>query len=360
MLNKKIFVSVVIAFLFTFGMFTSSFAEKKPQFKVAWSIYAGWMPWDYAGQSKILKKWADNYNIDIKLIRMDYIPSIEAYVSEQVDACVMTNMECLDMPATSGIDSTALILGDYSNGNDALLVRDNLKINDLKGKDISLVELSVSHYLLVRGLEMNKMKENDVKIINTSDSDIGPIFLSNKSQKAVVTWNPIVMEIEQTPGVSKILTSADIPGEILDLMIVNTKTLKKNPALGKALTGAWYEIMSLMTKKGPESEKALTSMASAAECSLTEYKAQLKTTAMYYNPKKAIEFTKGKEIQKKMNFVRQFCFNHGLLGENAKNANGIGILYPDGTVQGNKNKVKFRFDTSFMQMAADGKLKLTK
>lgn len=357
MFNKKIFTLVSIAFLIGFGIFSNGFAENKPKFKVAWSIYAGWMPWDYAGQSKILDKWADSYNIDIELIRMDYIPSVEAYVSEQVDACVMTNMECLDMPATSGIDSTALIVGDYSNGNDALLVRDNLKISDLKGKEISLVELSVSHYLLVRGLEMNNMKESDVKVVNTSDSDIGPIFLSNKSQKAVVTWNPIVMEIEQTPGVSKILTSADIPGEILDLMIVNTKTLKKNPALGKALTGAWYEIMSIMSQKGIESEKALTSMAKAAECSLIEYKAQLKTTAMFYEAKNAVEFTQGKDIKTKMDFVRQFCFNHGLLGENAKNANGIGILYPDGTVQGNKEKIKFRFDTSFMKMAVDGKLK---
>jgi NitT/TauT family transport system substrate-binding protein len=27
------------------------------------------------------------------------------------------------------------------------------------------------------------------------------------------------------------------------MMVVNTQTLKDNPALGKALTGAWYEMM---------------------------------------------------------------------------------------------------------------------
>jgi len=332
--------------------------QAQGKFKVAWSIYAGWMPWDYAGQSGILKKWADNYGIEIELIRMDYIPSVEAYVAGQVDACVMTNMECLDMPAASGIDSTALIVGDYSNGNDALLVRDNLKIKDLKGKEISLVELSVSHYLLARALEMNGMKERDVKVVNTSDSDIGPIFLSNTSQKAVITWNPIVMEIEQTPGISKIFTSADIPAEILDLMVVNTKTLKKNPKLGKALTGAWYEIMAIMSAKGPKTEKALSAMAKAAECSLTEYKAQLKTTAMYYDAAKAVKFTESAEIKKKMDFVRQFCFSHGLLGENAKSVDVVGIQYPDGSVQGDAKSVTFRFDTSFMKMAASGQLKL--
>lgn len=356
---KKIKLKSVIISVLVFVLcitFTSVNSYAKPTFKVAWSIYAGWMPWDYAGASGILKKWADKYGIGIELVRMDYIPSVEAYVAKQVDACVMTNMECLDMPAASGIDSTALIVGDYSNGNDAILVRDNLKIRDLKGQSISLVELSVSHYMLARCLEMNSLEEKDVKLVNTSDSDIGPIFISNPSQKVVITWNPIVMEIEQTPGVSKIFTSADIPEEILDLMIVNTNKLKKNPDFGKALVGAWYEIMDIMSKKGAETDKALSFMAKSAECSLTEYKAQLKTTAMYYKAKDAVKFTESVEIKKKMEFVRQFCFSHQLLGENAKSVDVVGIRYPDGSVHGDPKSITFRFDTTYMKMAAENKL----
>lgn len=130
------------------------------------------------------------------------------------------------MPAASGIDSTVLVVGDYSNGNDALLTRGGVGIKDLPGKTINLVELSVSHYLLNRALETNGLSERDVQLQNISDADIGPIFLADTSQQAVVTWNPIVMEIEQAPGVDKIFTSADIPGEIIDLMAVRTDVLK--------------------------------------------------------------------------------------------------------------------------------------
>jgi NitT/TauT family transport system substrate-binding protein len=356
-MNKmKAVCTVLIIFALFIGV-ASQQLWAKPKFKVAWSIYAGWMPWDYAGQSGILKKWADTYGIEIELVRMDYVPSIEAYVAKQVDACVMTNMECLDMPAASGIESTIVIMGDYSNGNDAILVRDNLKIKDLKGQKIYLVELSVSHYLLARCLEMYGLKESDVELINTSDSDIGPVFLSNKSQKVVITWNPIVMQIEQNPGISKIFTSSDIPGEILDLMVVNTSTLKKNPELGKALTGAWYEIMGIMSKRGVESDRALSEMAKSAGCSLTEYKAQLKTTAMFYTAQNAVEFTESQELKKKMEFVRQFCFKHGLLGERARSVDVVGIQYPDGAIQGDPKSVTFRFDTTYMKMAAQDKLK---
>ncbi len=349
-MKKTVLLVLILCVLLILPAFSA------PRFKVAWSIYAGWMPWDYAKESGILKKWADKYEIEIELVRMDYIPSVEAYVARQVDACVMTNMECLDMPAASGIDSSAIIVGDYSNGNDALLVRDNLQIKDLKGKEISLVELSVSHYLLARCLELNGMKEKDVKIINTSDADIGPVFLANKSLKAVITWNPIVMQIEQSPGISKLFTSADIPEEILDLLIVNTEVLKKHPQLGKALTGAWYEVMAIMSQKGPDADKALKVMADSAECSLAEYKAQLKTTAMYYRPVEALAFVEGAAIKEKMDFVRQFCFSHGLLGENARSVDILGIQYPDGSVQGDPKNIRFRFDQRFMEMAADGKL----
>jgi NitT/TauT family transport system substrate-binding protein len=284
---------------------------------------------------------------------MDYIPSIEAFVAKQVDGCVMTNMEALDMPASSGVDSTVVIMGDYSNGNDAILTRENIGIKDLPGNDVSLVELSVSHYLLGRALDMNGLKESDVTLINTSDSDIGPVFLSDESQKVVVTWNPIVMEIEQTPGVSKIFTSADIPGEILDMMVVRTEVLKESPELGKALVGAWYEVLNLMAKGDAE---ALEFMAESAGTSLDNYKAQLKTTAMFYTPQEAVEYTKSADIKEKMNFVRQFCFNHGLLGEGAESVDIVGILYPDGTVQGDSNNINMRFDTTYMELAAEGKL----
>ena len=348
---------IVLVALFAILTLNSGIAQAKPEkFKVAWSIYAGWQPWDYANRSGILKKWADKYNIEIELVRMDYIPSVEAYVAKKVDACVMTNMEALDMPAASGITTTVVIMGDFSNGNDAILTRGGMGIKGLKGEELYLVELSVSHYLLARALEMNNMKESDVTLVNTSDSDIAPAFIANKSLKAVITWNPLVMQILQEPGVGKIYDSSQIPGEILDMMVVRTEVLSKNPELGKALTGAWYEVMGIMSQRGATADESMSIMAESAGCSLTEYKMQLKTTAMFYRPQEAVDYTSGEEIKQKMNYVRNFCFAHGLLGENARSVDEVGIKYPDGTIQGDQENLQMIFDASFMELAADNKL----
>src|SRR6201993_516151 len=144
---------------------------QKPTFTVGWSIYAGWTPYHYMQKSGLLKKWADKYGVTIKIQRFDYAPSLDAFVARNIDACAMTNMEALDMPAASGVPTTVLIIGDYSNGNDALLVRSGLQIKDLAGKKLLLVEKTVSEYLFDRAMTINGLRDQikRTRMINTSD-----------------------------------------------------------------------------------------------------------------------------------------------------------------------------------------------
>lgn len=172
-------------------------AGSKKKFIHAVSIYAGWMPWYYAWEKGIVKKWADKMGIEIEVVYMDYGPSLTAF-GDAADSAVMTNMEALDVPAAGGIDTTAIIMGDYSNGNDAILTRGISDIKGLAGQEVMLVDNTVSHYMLVRALEMNGLKESDVKILPTSDKTIQTAFLSDPSKKVVVTWNPMVMGLERS------------------------------------------------------------------------------------------------------------------------------------------------------------------
>src|SRR6266404_1830378 len=159
-------------------------ADPRPSFTVGWSVYVGWNPYYYMAKSGILKKWADKYGVNIKVQRFDYAPSLDAFVAKNIDACSMTNMEALDMPAASGVETTSIITGDFSNGNDALLVRNGLTLQTLAGKKVLLVEKTVSQYLFERAMAMNGQESQirRVKLVNTSDSDIAGAFLGDTSQ----------------------------------------------------------------------------------------------------------------------------------------------------------------------------------
>ena len=335
---------------------TPAKAAEKTTFNVAWSIYVGWMPWDYAQSSGILKKWADKYGITIKLTQMDYIESINQYTAGKFDGCVMTNMDMLTIPSAGGVDSTALIVGDYSNGNDGVVLKGaGKKLADIKGQSVNLVELSVSHYLLARGLESVGLAERDIKVVNTSDADIVSAF-ATPGVTATVTWKPQLSEVTAMPKTTLVFDSSKTPGEILDLMVVNSEVLKANPKLGKALVGAWYETLALMLANDAKATAALESMAKASGTDLAGFKGQLATTFLYSTPATAVAASKSPDLVKKMDLVRKFSFDHGLLGEGAKTVDAVGIEFPGGVTLGNKANLKLRFDPTYMQMAVDKKL----
>ncbi|MEL6480869.1 MAG: putative urea ABC transporter substrate-binding protein [Pseudomonadota bacterium] len=332
----------------------SASAEEKTSFRLAWSIYVGWMPWGYLEDSGIMDKWAEKYGIDVEIVQInDYVESINLYTAGQFDGVSATNMDTLSIPAGGGVDTTALIVGDFSNGNDAVILKGEGGLADLKGKPVNLVELSVSHYLLARGLDSVGLAESDLSgVINTSDADMIAAFATDDVE-AVVTWNPLVSTIMEEPNATKLFDSSDIPGEIIDMMVVNTDVLEANPAFGKAVAGAWYEVMALM-KAGDE--EVLTALAEASGTDLAGYKAQLASTEMFWDPADAVAFVKSDALPTTMVNVAEFLFDKGILGEGAPSADFVGVAYPDGSTTGDAENVNLRYDVTYMQMAADGAL----
>ena len=331
-------------------------AEEKQKFSIAWTIYAGWIPWKYADESGIMKKWADKYGIEVRIVQVnDYVESINQYTAGQFDGVVATSMDTLSIPSASGVDTTALIVGDYSNGNDGIVSKQADSIAGFKGGKVHLVELSVSHYLLARALASVGLSERDVSIVNTSDADIVAAYATPEVTHAV-TWNPLLDQIAATPGTRKIYDSSSIPGHIKDLTVVNSATLADNPAFGKALVGAWFEMMAILESPGPEGQKMRAMLGEASGTDRAGYESQLARLKMFWKPADAVAFVKSTQAYDAMDSVRRFSFDHGLLGEGASDADFVGISFPDGKQLGNAGNTMLRFDTTYMQMAADGKL----
>jgi NitT/TauT family transport system substrate-binding protein len=331
-------------------------AAPKTEFNIGWSIYAGWMPWPYAEQAGIVKKWGDKYGITIKFVQVnDYIESVNQYTAGKLDGVTVANMDALTIPAAGGKDTSAIILGDYSNGNDAVLLKGAGDVAGIKGRQVYLAELSVSHYLLARALEKNGMKLTDVKTVNTSDADIAAAF-SAPDVTAAVAWNPQVTTMTGVAGTKAVFTSADIPGEILDLLVVDTKVLAANPNLGKALAGIWYETMALMAKQDAEGAAARAAMAKLAGTDAAAFEGQLATTFLYTDPKAAVAAMQSGDLLTTMTRVRDFSFAQGLFGQGARSADAVGMSFPSGKTLGDANAVTLRFDDTYMKLAADGKL----
>jgi NitT/TauT family transport system substrate-binding protein len=351
--NALILSSASIASL---ALVNRAHAQAKKSFKVAWSIYVGWMPWGYANDTGIVKKWADKYGITIEVTQFnDYVESINQYTAGAFDALTVTNMDALSVPSAGGVDTTAVIMGDFSNGNDAVILKGKDSLADIKGQKVNLVEFSVSHYLLARALESVGLTERDVTVVNTSDADMVAAWKA-EDVTAVVSWNPLVGEILTNADAKKVYDSSQVPGEIMDLLVANTATIAANPDFGKALAGIWYDTMSAIAAGDAGATAAKEAMAKASGTDLPGFEAQLAATKLFSKPADALAFTTGKDIGPMMDKVRSFLFDKGLLGQGAASKDVIGIALADGTTLGDANNIKFRFDAQYMKMAADGAL----
>lgn len=308
------------------GLFNSAAGNCKT---IGYSHYVGWEPYAYLASNEIMGKRAKEAGVCLKIEMIpDYITSLEAFTNGTLAGVTVTNMDLLSFQSSTG-QTEVIIAGDYSNGNDAILVRSSTEVGmkALKGKDIGIVELSVNDYLLDRCTSKAGMKRSDYKTINfTSEGDIAAQFGAQSGNKfAATVWNPVLMNLRSAVSDAQIVCdSSEIPGEIIDVLAVDQNLSSKHK---QALANAWYDTMAIMKSKGKTGKHARGVMALNAENSVAEYERQLKTTAMWYTPEEAAAFLEGKKLVETTKSVYSFTRKSGIVGDpQSINVNGNSVV----------------------------------
>jgi NitT/TauT family transport system substrate-binding protein len=121
------------------------------------------------------------------------------------------------------------------------------------------------------------MKPKDVKIVNLSAGDAAAAFLSGRVDAATV-WNPWVNKIELSGKGRKLFSSADAPGLVPDLLVVQEKSLAANRKDFVGMVKAWYDVEEFIRTKPDEAVKI---MAKIVEMSPDEYKVFLPGTRFF-------------------------------------------------------------------------------
>lgn len=207
--------------------------------KVGYSDWPGWVAWEIA----LEKGWFEEEGVDIEFLWMDYVASMDAYVAGNLDAVCMTNGDALVTGAT-GKPSVAIIINDYSNGNDMLIAAPGIdSVADLKGKKIGLEEGFVSHLFAIKALEANGLTAADVEIINTPTNET-PQVLASGAVDAISAWQPNSGQALKTvAGSTAVFTSKDVPGIIYDLLYVSPESLEENREEWAKVVKVWYRIV---------------------------------------------------------------------------------------------------------------------
>jgi len=213
-------------------------APTGPTLKIAYSDWPGWVAWEVA----IQKGWFKEAGVNVDFKWFDYVPSMDAFTANKVDAVAVTNGDAL-VTGNGGGKSVCILANDYSDGNDMIVAKPGIKsMADLKGKKIGVEVGFVDHLLLLNALKSAKMTEKDVKIVNVKTDDT-PNALKSGTVDAIGAWQPNSgAALKELPGSTPIYTSADVKGLIYDHLCVSPRSLSENRAEWLKVVKVWFRV----------------------------------------------------------------------------------------------------------------------
>lgn len=275
-----------------------------PPLKIAYSDWPGWVAWEIG----IQKKWFEEAGVAVDFKWFEYVPSMEAFSAGKVDAVAVTNGDAL-VTGSSGSPSIAILINDYSNGNDMVVAKPGIEsVAELKGKTVGVEVGFVSHLLLMNALKSANLTDKDIKIMNVP-TDQTPQTLKSGKADAIVAWQPNSGQaLKEVAGSKAIFTSANVPGIIYDVLSVNPKSLSERRADWVKVVKVWdriakfiedeknldeaAKIMSARVGLEPEEYKKLMSGTHFlnVEESLPHYKKGDDLTSIYFSSKTVDDF----------------------------------------------------------------------
>jgi ribosomal protein L11 methylase PrmA len=102
-------------------------------------------------------------------------------------------------------------------------------MDDLAGKTVGLDKSATSYFFFLQALADSNIKEDQVNIVEMGSSDAGDAFLAGKID-AAVTWEPFLSSAGKREGGHILVSSAEYPRAIIDVLTVNSNFSKENPA----------------------------------------------------------------------------------------------------------------------------------
>jgi len=151
----------------------------------------------------------------------------------------------------SGTPETVIYAMDESSGGDGVIAGGDIQtVADLAGKTIGLDKSSTSYFFFLSILEKEGLAEDAVQIQDMGADDAGTAFLAGQLD-AAVTWEPYLSESNTREGGHVLVSSADYPKTIVDVMVMRSDFAEANPEAVAGFTAAWYEAVEFY-KANPE------------------------------------------------------------------------------------------------------------
>lgn len=161
-----------------------------------------------------------------------------AYETGKVDGMAASVVDALVARDDSHRDPRVVRVVDFSDGADVILAPKRVRsVADLKDKTVGVEFASLGMFLLSRALGTAGLSLEDVDLVSKAP-DVMVEDLINGRLDAVVAYPPASLPVLDDGRFRAIFSSADVPGEVVDVIVLDESVLRERPRQAAAFLRA--------------------------------------------------------------------------------------------------------------------------
>lgn len=233
-----------------FVLFMTMFAVIGCESPVSQPIRIGTNVW-LGYESLYVARELSYFNTDqVRLIEYTNTSQVlRAFRNKSIDAAALTLDEALLLTQYNPDIKIVLVL-DISHGGDVLIAKPDIKsISELRGRRVGVETTALGAYMLSRALQSTSLTSNDISVIYLPVDEHEAAYAKNRVD-AVVTFDPTRSKLLATGAVT-LFDSSQIPGEIVDVLVVRDEYIKKQAGNVEHVIQGWFKALSYL-KSHPE------------------------------------------------------------------------------------------------------------
>jgi NitT/TauT family transport system substrate-binding protein len=147
-------------------------------------------------------------------------------------------------------------------------------VADLKGKRIGVESSAVGAYMLARLLETAELKHGDVEEVYLELDRHEAAFVSGRVD-ALITFEPLRSRLLEHGG-TELFSSAQIPGEIVDVLVVRPELFEQAPRGVRRIVEGWFRALEYLRRRPGRAGRAMVIRQKVDAAGLTEALATLR------------------------------------------------------------------------------------
>lgn len=256
------------------GAKEASKSEELIPFKAAFCTWAGYAPMFIAQEKGFFAE--QGYDCEI-VIMEDESTYGAAFVSGSIQALgQVLDRDIIQYAA--GAPEQYVCTMDCSTGGDGLVATAEIQsVDDLAGKTVALDKAATSYFFFLQVLADSNITEDQINIVEMGNDEAGQAFIAGQVD-AAVTWEPALSNCGEREGGHILVSSADYPKAIIDVLTVSTTFAEQHPDFYEAIAEAWYDAVDYLNENFDEGCEI---MAKGLDLSVEDVKAECAGITFY-------------------------------------------------------------------------------